>query len=365
MRDRAPSFWAWAHSLEEEAFHMFNRTKGLLGGLAAFALVAAACGGGGGPAACQVTDTGGIDDKTFNQTAFAGVERAGDDFDLDAEFLESQTEADYEPHINSFLDEECEIIITVGFLLGEQTEISAAANPNQPFAIVDFAYAEPPANLRGLVFNTQEAAFLAGYVAAGMTQTGKVGTFGGVNIPPVTVFMDGFEQGVNYYNQQKGTSVEVLDWDQATQEGSFTGNFESLDDGRAFAQSLVDEGADIVMPVAGPVGLGSAALAADLGTDTLKIIGVDTDAYVADETNRSVYLTSVLKKMDNAVYDAVQDVVNGTFDNSLYVGTLANDGVGLGEYHDFDDVVPADLKAEVEQIKAAIIAGTITVTTGA
>ena len=132
-------------------------------------------------------------------------------------------------------------------------------------------------NVLGMVFATNEAAFMAGYLAAGMTQTGVVGTFGGIHIPPVTGFMDGFYYGVAYHNSQKGTSVQVLGWNPESKDGLFTGNFESLDDGRAFAQNLYDEGADIVMPVAGPVGLGSAALAAELGTEALKIIGVDAD----------------------------------------------------------------------------------------
>jgi len=121
-------------------------------------------------------------------------------------------------------------------------------------------------NVLGLTFATDEAAFLAGYLAAGMTKTGKVGAFGGIKIPTVTIFMKGMEAGVKYYNQQHGTSVELLGWETAADEGLFTGNFESTDDGRRFAESLMDEGADIIMPVAGPVGLGSAAACQERGT---------------------------------------------------------------------------------------------------
>jgi basic membrane protein A len=200
---------------------------------------------------------------------------------------------------------------------------------------------------------------LAGYVAAGTTETGTVGTFGGLNIPTVTIFMDGFANGVTYYNSVKGTDVKVLGWDPATQEGSFTNNFESLDDGRAFAQSLVDEGADIVMPVAGPVGLGAAALASELGT--FSMIGVDVDGFEADENNSGVYLTSVLKRIDNAVFAAADEAINGTFTNDLYVGTLDNDGVGLAPFHDLADMVPSDIQDEVETIKQDIIDGNVSV----
>ena len=117
---------------------------------------------------------------------------------------------------------------------------------------------EVAGNVKDVLFDVGQATYLAGYLAAGMTETGVVCTYGGINIPPVTIFMDGFAAGVGYHNDQKGTDVQVLGWNPDSREGLFTNNFESLDDGRAFAQNLYDEGADIVLPVAGPVGLGVA-----------------------------------------------------------------------------------------------------------
>jgi len=374
------------------------KTKRLIGLLLVLALVFAACGGDddstdtteadGGETTttaaaasdlkiCEVTDTGGVDDKSFNASAWAGAQRAAEDFGAEAKVLESQAETDYEVNINSFIDQECDLIVTVGFLLGDATQTAANQNPDQEFAIVDFAYGNVTdenfeevldedgnpipqienANVKGLLFNTDEAAFLAGYLAAGVSETGVVGTFGGINIPPVTIFMEGFRNGVLHYNSIKGTDVEVLGWDGA--EGLFTGNFESLDDGRAFAQSLVDEGADIVLPVAGPVGLGSAALASELGS--FYVIGVDVDAYEADTNNQSVYLTSVLKRIDNAVYAAAEETFAGNFSDELYFGTLANEGVGLAPFHDLAGEVPDELAAEVEQLRADIISGAISV----
>jgi basic membrane protein A len=357
------------------------RKKGaVLALLFAFALVVAACGGDdddtttttadGGTAAptttsgeaaliCQVTDTGGVDDKSFNQSSWEGAQRAAEDFGATARVLESQAETDYEVNINSFVDEGCDIIVTVGFLLGDATLAAAEANPGSNFAIVDFAYDAPPANLKGLVFNTNEAAFLAGYLAAGMTQTGKVGTFGGINIPTVSIFMDGYARGVAHHNEVKGTSVEVLGWNIEAQDGSFTGNFESLDDGRAFAQSQVDEGADIIMPVAGPVGLGASQLASELGT--FSIIGVDVDQTLTDPNNAAVYLTSVMKGLGESVYAAADEAINGTFTNELYVGTLANNGVDIAPYNEFEDDVPQELKDEIEQLRQDIIDGTVSV----
>lgn len=311
--------------------------------------------------ACQVTDTGGIDDAGFNQTAWKGVQDAMAASGIEGRFLESQAETDYEANLNSLVSGDCDIIITVGFLMGDATKTAAEANPDVKFSIVDFAYDPVIPNVLGQVFATDQGAFLAGYLAAGMSETGVVGTFGGINIPPVTAFMDGFYYGVSYYNDQKGTDVMVLGWNPESKEGLFTGNFDSLDDGRAFAENLHQEGADIVMPVAGPVGLGSAQLADEMGTDSLKIIGVDADQTQTDPEKAHVYLTSVLKRMDSTVTEAIDMAMGGSFEGGLMVGTLENDGVGLAPFGAFEDAVPAELKAELEAVKAGIIDGSIAV----
>lgn len=311
--------------------------------------------------ACQVTDTGGIDDNSFNQTAWKGVEDAKTQLGIEGRFLESQAETDYEANINSLLGGDCDVIITVGFLLGDATKKAAEANPDQKFSIVDFAYDPTVPNILGQVYATDEAAFLAGYLAAGMSKTGVLGVFGGINIPPVTIFMDGFHAGAAYYNEKKGTSVSVLGWDPKTREGLFTNNFDSLDDGRAFAQNLYDEGADIVLPVAGPVGLGSATLAAELGTDKLKIIGVDADLYFTDPERKQVYLTSVTKRMDATVLEVIKAAMEGTFEGGILLGSLENGGVDLAPFHDMEDAIPAELKQELDAIRAGIIDGSIKV----
>jgi basic membrane protein A and related proteins len=327
-------------------------------GLAA-ALVAGSVTAASAFTACQVTDTGGIDDAGFNQTAWKGVTDAMEADGIEGRFLESQAESDYAANLNSLLDGSCDVIITVGFLMGDATASAAAANPDQKFSIVDYAYDPTIENVVGQVYATDQAAFLAGYLAAGMSQSGVLGTFGGINIPPVTVFMDGFAYGAAYYNAKHGTEVTVLGWNPESKEGLFTGNFDSLDDGRAFAQNLYDEGADIVMPVAGPVGLGSAALADELGTDELKIIGVDADQAMTDTEKADVYLTSVLKRMDSTVQQVINAAMDGSFAGGLVVGTLENEGVGLAPFHSFEDAVPAELKAELDEIKAGIIDGSI------
>jgi basic membrane protein A len=306
---------------------------------------------------CEVTDAGGIDDKSFNATAYKGIETAVAELGVEGKYLESQQQTDYEKNINAFVEEGCDLIVTVGFLLGDATQAAAVANPDQKFAIIDYGYDPVIPNVLGLVYATDEAAFMAGYVAAGMTKTGKVGTFGGIQIPSVTAFMDGYAMGVKYYNVQKGTAVKVLGWDETTQTGLFAGNFESTDDGRNLAESLMDEGADIIMPVAGPVGLGAAAAVQQRGD--AYIIGVDSDWFESASNYADVTLTSVLKKMDQSVFDVSKQVVDGTFTGGFFAGTLENGGVGLAEFHDVDSMVPAELKAELESLKADIIAGKI------
>jgi basic membrane protein A len=350
---------------------MNKKLYGLLSLLILASMVLAACGGAapageetGGEemadfTACQVTDTGGIDDKSFNETAWNGVLLAEDELGVAGQFLESQEQADYEENINAFIEEDCGIIVTVGFLLGDATAAAAEANPDRLFSIVDFAYDPPYDNVQAQIFNTDEAAFLAGYLAAGVSETGVVGTFGGLQIPTVTVFMDGFYYGVQYYNEQNGAEVEVLGWDPAAETGLFAGNFESTDDGRRLGESLMDEGADIIMPVAGPVGVGTAAAAQERGG--VYVIGVDADWYETQPQYADITLTSVLKNMDVTTLNAIEDSMDGSFESTTVVGTLENGGVGLAPYHDLAGMVSDELDAEIDSISDGIVAGDISV----
>jgi basic membrane protein A and related proteins len=306
---------------------------------------------------CEVTDAGGVDDKSFNASAWKGVQDAMADLGVEGKVLESQQQTDYEKNINAFLEEGCDLIVPVGFLLADATTAAAEANPDQKFAIVDVDWIGNE-NVANLAFQTDEAAFMAGYLAAALTQTGKVGTFGGIQIPTVTIFMDGYYYGVEYYNAQKGAAVEVLGWDPATETGLFTNNFESTDDGRNMGESLMDEGADIIMPVAGPVGLGTAAAIQERGNAW--IIGVDADWTLTASEYSDIVLTSVLKLIDAAVYDQAKRVVDGTFEGGVIVYTLADGGVGLAENGEIANI-DAELAAELDAIKAGIVDGSIPV----
>jgi basic membrane protein A len=313
---------------------------------------------GTGYLACQVTDTGGVDDRSFNESAWKGVQDAVAAFGVDSKVLESQTEADYATNIASLIDQDCDIIFTIGFLLGDATQVAAEGNPDVPFSIVDVAYDPVIPNVRAHVYATAEAAFLAGYAAAEMSETDVLGTYGGIDIgPPVTDFMDGYVWGARYYNEQKGTDVQVLGWDPDTREGVFVGNFESVEDGRTTGQSLADEGADIILPVAGPVGQGTAALAQERGD--LLVVGVDSDWYLSNSQYSDVILTSVLKNIDASVFQTIELALAGGFEGGTVLNTLTTDGVGLAPFHDFESEVPPELLTELEEIATGIADGSL------
>ncbi len=285
---------------------------------------------------CQITDTGGIDDKSFNATAWKGVEDAVAELGIEGKYLESKEVADYEKNLNAFIEEKCDLIITVGFLIGDATKAAAEANPEIKFSIVDYAYDPAVPNIVGQVFNTDEAAYLAGYAAAALTKTGKVGTFGGLPIPTVTVFMKGFAEGVAKYNEVKGTTVEVLGWDLADDtKGLFSMSFDDQQKGKELAVSLMDEGADIIMPVAGPVGLGAAAAIKERGN--AYVIGVDSDWFLTSPEYGAITLTSVQKLMDATTFAVIKSVQDGTYVGGVSVGTLENKGVALSPFHDLAD----------------------------
>lgn len=308
--------------------------------------------------ACMVSDAGGFDDRSFNQIGAQGLDRAASEIGVQEVKVESADGNAYAPNIDGLVAQQCDLIVTVGFLLADATKAAAEANPETNFAIIDDGSIEA-ANVKPLLFDTAQAAYLAGYTAAGYSKSGTVATFGGAPIPPVTIFMDGFVDGVAKYNADKGTDVKVLGWDKAAQNGSFTGDFDNQAKGQETAQGFIDQGADVILPVAGPVGLGAAAAAkAKPGT---VIIGVDADWFETAPDFKDIVLTSVLKNMDNAVFDTVGNASAGNFSNSPYVGTLANEGVALAPFHNFDGEVSADLKAELAALQEQIVSGELTV----
>ncbi len=312
----------------------------------------------------MVSDDGGFDDKSFNETAHAGLMRAADELGIETNQIESHAESDFAPNVQAMIDDNCDIVVTVGFLLADATEAAATQNPDVNFAIVDFDSFEGVDNVRGLLFNTAETSFLAGYLAAAQSATGTVGTLGGLNIPTVSIFMDGYAQGVEHYNEMKGADVRVVGWDVEDQDGLFVaGGFGDVAGGRNAAETLIAQGADIIFPVAGPAGEGALQAARDSGGN-VKAIWVDTDGCESTDYCDVLY-TSVEKAMDVAVFDTIAAALDGSFTSEHYVGTLENEGTQLSDFHELDGDVSDEVKAELEQIKGDIISGDIVITSEA
>jgi len=319
-----------------------------------------------------VTDTGGIDDQSFNTTQWNGVLRAQTDLGVQAKFIQSDEATQYTPNLTEFASQGYDLVIAAGFFLGGDLAKVAAQYPDVKFSIVDYSYPDPFGvpegvvgnkecipNVQGQVFKTDQAAFLAGYLAAGMSKTGKLGYFGGAKIPTVTIFGVGFQAGMEYYNSVHGTSVTLIGWDNKTGEGLFTGDFSDLTKGKEATESLFDEGADIFIPVGGLIGSPGFDVARERGGYG---IWVDVDGFNMPPlaTAHDVLLTSVMKNMDNSVYDVIKAAKEGNFQGcGIYVGSIKNGGVGIASYHNLASKVPVELQAEVEDLKNKIAAGEI------
>lgn len=357
-----------------------STTKKLAGVTAAAGLIIALAGCGSAPDAstttaaaggavdgfkpCMVSDAGGFDDKSFNQLGFEGLTKASEELGVKPVTVQSSSESDFAPNLQSLVDQNCTLIITVGFALASAAGESAAANPDIEYVSIDdtvdndFDGKTDEPNIKPIIFDTAQAAFLAGYASASYSTAKKVGTFGGQNFPTVSIFMDGFKQGVDYWNSEKGDNVEVIGWDGT--DGVFTGGFEANQDAINAAQGIVDQGVDVLLPVGGPIYQSAASVIRDSGRE-IALVGVDADVFETDPSVADLLLTSIRKGIDVGVYDAVLAAGKGDFDATPFVGTLENEGVGLAPFHDFESKISPDLQGELDTIKAGIVDGSITV----
>lgn len=322
--------------------------------------------------ACMVSDEGGFDDRSFNQSGKEGLDRAGADFGIETVAVQSTSDADYQPNITSLIQQKCNLIIGVGFKLAPALTSAAQANADIKFALIDSTFQDSSGgtvqlqNAKPLIFNTAEAAYLAGYAAAGTTKTGKVATYGGLAIPTVQIFMEGFAKGVEKYNADNGASVQVLGWDPANPSGgSFVGDFKDAAKGQQLTEQFLSQGADIIMPVAGDAASGALAAVKAAGGDSNAIVWVDADGYLTTgkDGGAPYMLTSVIKEIGTAVYDTVDEAQRGAFSATPYVGTLGNQGVALAPYHDWDSKVSPELKTKIDELKKQIVDGTLDVST--
>lgn len=301
---------------------------------------------------CLVTDLGRVNDGTFNQFAYEGMVRAAEDFGLDSTFIETQAQTDYANNLQTCLSEEYDAVVTVGFLIADATLAAATENPDVFFIGVDQFYAPDQAlpNLVGLQFREDQAGFLVGALAALVTESNTVAGVYGIDIPPVIKFRNGFEQGVRYINPD----IETL--------GVYIDDFVAPDRGAAAAEQFIGEGADVIFGAGGPTGSGGITFAAQAG---VKVIGVDQDEYFTtfgsgETPGAENIISSAQKRVDNAVYQAIEQLVGGTDYSGLpgiKVFSALNDGVGFAPAHDSD--VSEDVSAQVQAILDGLKAGTI------
>jgi basic membrane lipoprotein Med (substrate-binding protein (PBP1-ABC) superfamily) len=309
---------------------------------------------------------GSLSDRSFNQAIYGGLTRSATALGISVKAKQLDFFGDrrqYRANIQSFIDQRCSLIVALPFQQ-DIAEQAARANPQQKFLFLDPTSGRS-SNALDVIFRVDQAAFLAGYLAADLTDTGKIATFGGAPVPVVTIYMNGFAAGVLKYNLDRGTHVQLLGWDPARQTGTFVtdispnGAFVDADAGQELTERFISQGADIVFPVAGGAGLGAGKAARD--ADNVRLVGVDFDEFFAAPQFADLWITSVRKRYDVAVEDAMKLVVDGKFLGGVLPGTLANGSVDLAPFHDFNSQVPEPLRAELDRLKAGVIAGTVSV----
>jgi basic membrane protein A and related proteins len=327
----------------------------------------------GAISACQVTIDAPLNDHGFNQAVFDGLTDAATEWGTS---VRDKVSRPYSPrvwttHIREFLNQRCSMIVTMFDQMADVTVPIAMAHPTQRFVVVDATRQDPPIpNVLTVDFRADEAAFEAGYLAAGMSSSGRVGTFGGVPIDGVTAYMDGLAAGIRYYNRTNGSRIRLDGWDPRTQSGRFVsrdtnnvGAFADFDQARHIAAELIADGADIVMPVDGTVGNEAAGAAAERAGGVL-LIGVDQDQHFATPAYADIWLTSVLKNYRVMVHAAMGEIVHGDFTGGVLTGTLENGGVSLAPFYGFDRTIPVELQAELQDIETQIMNGTLSVSPG-
>lgn len=324
-------------------------------------LMLVACGGGAEPAAeggggdCSsedvvciglVTDVGEVDDKSFNQSAWEGAQEAASKLGAQVEFIETKDAKDYGANIALFADDGYDVIVTVGFAMGEATAEAAGKYPNIDFIGVDQFQGEPIDNLAGLIFNEDKAGFLAGALAGMLTKSNTIAAVLGTDlVPPVVAFKEGYESGAEYVNP----SVNII---STYHPGGMDVAFTDPEWGASTAQQAVDQGADIVFGAGGKTGNG--ALIEVAGTDGAYCIGVDTDQWETVPEAHSCLVSSAMKLITPGVVDLVEMSNKGEFPAGNFFGAT-----GLAPFHDLDGDVSQEIKDKLAEIDAGLQDGSI------
>jgi len=304
--------------------------------------------------AALITDAlgGTIHDGTFNETAYNGLLRASKDFNITVDYSESNDVKDYEPSIQSFIDQGFNIIVTVSFDTQTVTEQFALKYPKVYFIGIDqTADAKAPGNYVGISFREDEGGFLAGALAGMMTHSNVVGVVGGVQIPPVVRFVNGFINGVKYTNP----NTQAL--------SVYTSAFDNVDEGQQMAKNMIGQKADVIFGAGGLTGSSAILLAAQTG---IYVIGVDQDEYrttfrngKSDPAAAAKILTSSVKRVDTGVYDLINDIINNRFTPGTRLFSAASCGITYAPFHDTDSIIPAEVKTKLSDIWSQLAGGVL------
>ncbi len=301
-----------------------------------------------------VTDVGRVNDRSFNQSAWEGVLQACDELGLvegeDCRFIETQDPADYADNIQQFIDGGFNVIVSVGFALGEATAIAAQDNPDIMFIGVDQFQVETIPNVTGLVFNEDQSGFLAGALAAQLSQTGRIASVLGTDlVPPVVAFGEGFALGAKHINPDIEVSTTY-------HPGGLDKAFIDPEWGASTARQALDQGADIIFGAGGSTGNGALqeVATAEGAGENIFCIGVDTDQWETLPAAHGCLVSSAMKLITPSVVDLIMMANEGNFPGGNYFGDAA-----LAPFHDFDETVPQEVKDTLEEINTALQDGSL------
>ncbi len=293
-----------------------------------------------------VTDVGEIDDKSFNQSAWECVQKAGTDLGAKVEYIETGDAKDYATNIGLFANNSYDVIVTVGFALGEATAQAAATYPNINFIGVDQFQGEPVANLAGLIFPEDQAGFQAGALAAMLTKSNTIAAVLGTDlVPPVVAFKEGYENGARYINPD----INII---STFHPGGLDVAFTDPEWGASTAKQAVDQGADVVFGAGGKTGNG--ALIEVAGVDGAYCIGVDSDQWETVPEAHACLVSSAMKLITPGVFDLIKLAKDGAFPAGNFVGAT-----GLAPFHDFEAKISQEIKDKLAEIKAGLDDGSL------
>ena len=311
---------------------------------------------------CAVSDEGSWNDKSFNEAAHDGLLKAKKDLSIQTSDAESKTTEAFKPNLDQMIAAKCDVTFAVGFNLIDPVNAAAVANPKTNFVTIDgYVKEKTTTNLKAITYSMEQSSYLAGYLAAAYSTTKVVGTYGGLDIPAVTAFMDGFYYGAKAFEKESGKPVTVLGRNPMAKTGDFTDpktSFGDTEGAKSISAGQLAKGADVIFPVAGGLFSSTAQAIKDSGKNAV-FIGVDKNVALTSPQYADLVLTSVEKRMTQAVYDVIKDTKDNGFKSDAYVGTLKNDGTGLSEFGKFDSKVSADIKAKLVKLTAGIEDGSI------